>query len=142
VNAKENHQLISPGLSMSFFDEITPASPDKVNLYMPYFMKSMARRNMLPKAITLYYKGGLTGYRNVANEEQIPFVANWVMRDLPGDMTRCRMQFEENSDLIYELSMMNSEFISFLIDWLISCKDADIPDFPQIFYRKLLKMEE
>ena len=127
---------------MSFFDEITPASPDKVNLYMPYFMKSMARRNMLPKAITLYHKGSLTGYRNVANEEQIPFAANWIMRDLPGDTTRCRMQFEENADLIYELSMMNSEFISFLIDWLISCKDADIPDFPQFFYRKLLKMEE
>ncbi len=142
MNVEENYLHISSGFSMSFFDEITPASPDKVNLYMPYFMKSMARRNMLPKAITLYYKGGLTGYRNVANEEKIPFVANWVMRDLPGDMTRCRMQFEENADLIYELSMMNSEFISFLIDWLISCKDADIPDFPQFFYRKLLKMED
>jgi hypothetical protein len=142
VNAKGKHPYIFLGFFMSFFNEITPASPDKVNLYMPYFMKSMARRNMLPKAITLYFKGGLSGYRNVANEEKIPFVANWIMRDLPGDMTRCRMQFEENPDLIYELNMLNSDFISFLIDWLISCKDADIPDFPQLFYQKLLKMEE
>jgi hypothetical protein len=127
---------------MDFVEEIIPASPDKVNLYMPYFMKSMARRNMLPKAITLYYRGGLNGYRNVANEETIPFVANWVMRDLPGDMTRCRVQFEENADLIYELSLLNSDFISFLIDWLISYKDAEVPDFPQIFYRKLLKIED
>jgi hypothetical protein len=127
---------------MDFVEEIIPASPDKVNLYMPYFMKSMARRNMLPKAITLYYRGGLNGYRNVANEETIPFIANWVMRDLPGDMTRCRVQFEENADLIYELSLLNSDFISFLIDWLISYKDAEVPDFPQIFYRKLLKIED
>jgi hypothetical protein len=127
---------------MDFVEAITPASPDKVNLYMPYFMKSMARRNMLPKAITLYYRGGLNGYRNVANEEAIPFVANWVMRDLPGDMTRCRVQFEENADLVYELSILNSDYISFLIDWLISYKDAEVPDFPQLFYRKLLKVED
>jgi hypothetical protein len=127
---------------MNIFNELTAASPDKVNLYMPYFMKSMARRNMLPKAITLYYRGGLSGFRNIAGEEQIPYVASWAMRDLPGDMTRCRVQFEESADLIYELSLTNSDFISFLIDWLISCKDANIPDFPQIFYRKLLKIEE
>jgi hypothetical protein len=127
---------------MNPVNELTPASPDKVNLYMPYFMKSMARRNMLPKAITLYYKGGLTGYRNIAGQEQIPFVASWAMRDLPGDLTRCRVQFEENADLVYELSLSNSDFVSFLIDWLISCKDAEIPDFPQLFYRKLLRMED
>jgi hypothetical protein len=127
---------------MNIFNELTAASPDKVNLYMPYFMKSMARRNMLPKAITLYYRGGLSGFRNIAGEEQIPYVASWAMRDLPGDMTRCRVQFEESADFVYELSLTNSDFISFLIDWLISCKDADIPDFPQIFYRKLLKIEE
>jgi hypothetical protein len=78
----------------------------------------------------------------VANEEAIPFVANWVMRDLPGDMTRCRVQFEENADLVYELSILNSDYISFLIDWLISYKDAEVPDFPQLFYRKLLKVED
>jgi hypothetical protein len=52
------------------------------------------------------------------------------------------VQFDESADLIYELSIPNADFISFLIDWLISCRDAGIPDFPQLFYRKLLKMED
>jgi hypothetical protein len=127
---------------MNLFNELTPSSPDKVNLYNPYFMKSVAKRNLLPKAITLYYRGGLNGYRAVDGSEQIPFVLNWAIRDLPGDMTRCRVQFEENADLTYEVSLINSEFISFLIDLLNNIRDHNTPDFPQGFYRKLLRVDD
>jgi hypothetical protein len=127
---------------MNLFNELTPSTPDKVNLYAPYFMKSVAKRNLLPKAITLYYKGGLNGYRSIEGGEQIPFVLSWAVRDLPGDTTRCRVQFEENADLTYEVSLINSEFMSFLIDLISNLRDHNIPDFPQGFYRKLLRMED
>jgi hypothetical protein len=127
---------------MNLFDELIPATPDKVNLYAPYFMKSSARRNVLPKAIALYYKGGLEGFRAIEGGEKIPYTSNWVIQHLPGDLTRCTMMFEANSDLTYDVNLMNSELISYLIDWLISLRDANTPDFPQYFYRKLMKIED
>lgn len=127
---------------MNLFDEIIPATPDKVNLYAPYFMKSNAKRSILPKAITLYYKGGLEGRRIIQGEEPIPYVMNWVVQHLPGDLTRCSLIFDNNTDLAYDINLMNSELISFLIDWLIDLRDTNTPDFPQVFYRKLLRMED
>jgi hypothetical protein len=127
---------------MNLFDEIIPAQPDKVNLYAPYFMKSAARRNVLPKAITLYHKGGLGGYRAIEGGEKISYTMNWVVQNLPGDLTRCTMMFDDNSDLTYDVNLMNSELISYLIDWLINVRDANNPDFPQYFYRKLMKIED
>jgi hypothetical protein len=127
---------------MNLFDEIIPAQPDKVNLYAPYFMKSAAKRNVLPKAITLYHKGGLGGHRSIEGGEKIPYVINWVVQNLPGDLTRCTMMFDDNADLTYDVNLMNSELVGFLIDWLIEIRDTNNPDFPQLFYHKLMKMEE
>ncbi len=127
---------------MNVFDETIPATPDKVNLYAPYFMKSTAKRAVLPKAITLYGKGGLDGYRAIEGGEKIPYVMNWVIQNLPGDLTRCTMTFNENTDLTYDVNLMNSELISYLIDWLINIRDANTPDFPQFFYRKLMRIED
>jgi hypothetical protein len=127
---------------MNLFDEIIPATPDKVNLYAPYFMKSNAKRSILPKAITLYYKGGLEGKRIIQGEEPIPYVMNWVIQHLPGDLTRCSVTFDENKDFTYDINLMNSELISFLIEWLINLRDNNVPDFPQFFYRKLLRVDD
>jgi hypothetical protein len=126
---------------MNLFDEIMPAQPDKVNLYAPYFMKAMAKRTVLPKAITLYQKGGLGGHRAIEGGEQIPYSINWVVQNLPGDLTRCTIIFDENSDLTYELNLANSDLIGYLIDWLINIRDTNTPDFSQEFYHKLMKME-
>lgn len=127
---------------MNLFDEITPAAPDKVNLYAPYFMKSAAKRQVLPKAISLYYKGGLEGHRSIEGGEKIPYTTNWVIQNLPGDLTRCSMIFNENTDQTYDTNLMNAELIGFLIDWLINVRDTNTPDFPQYFYRKLMKIED
>ena len=127
---------------MNLFDEIIPAAADKVNLYAPYFMKSTAKRQVLPKAITLYQKGGLEGYRSIEGGEKIPYTTNWVIQNLPGDLTRCSMVFNENTDLTYDTNLMNAELIGFLIDWLINVRDTNTPDFPQYFYRKLMKIED
>jgi hypothetical protein len=127
---------------MNLFDEIIPATPDKVNLYAPYFMKSTAKRNLLPKAITLYYKGGLDGYRAIEGGEKIPYVTNWAIQHLPGDLTRCTMMFNDSVDLTYEINLMNSELIGYLIDWLINLRDVNSPDFPHLFYRKLMRIED
>ena len=127
---------------MNLFDELTPATPDKVNLYAPYFMKSAARRNVLPKAISLYHKGGLEGHRSIEGGEVIPYTSNWVIQNLPGDLTRCTMVFDDNADLTYDVNLMNAELIGYLIDWLISVRDINVPDFPQYFYRKLMRIED
>jgi hypothetical protein len=127
---------------MSLFDEIVPATPDKVNLYAPYFMKSTAKRSLLPKAIALYHKGGLEGQRAIQGGEIIPFSADWAIQNLPGDLTRCTVRFNENPDFTYEINMMNAELIGFLIDWLTSLRDRNVADFPQLFYQKLMRMED
>jgi hypothetical protein len=127
---------------MNLFDEIVPATPDKVNLYAPYFMKSTARRSVLPKAISLYNKGGLEGERLVQGGEKIPFVMSWAIQHLPGDLTRCTVRFNENPDFTYEINMMNAELIGFLIDWLMVLRDNNQRDFPQLFYQKLMRMED
>jgi hypothetical protein len=127
---------------MNLFDEIVPATPDKVNLYAPYFMKSTARRSILPKAIALYHKGGLEGERSIQGGEKIPYVMNWAIQNLPGDLTRCTVRFNENPDFTYEVNMMNAELIGFLIDWLTSLRDHNLRDFSQPFYQKLMRMED
>jgi hypothetical protein len=129
-------------VGMNFIDELAPASPDKVNLYAPYFIRAATKRTLLPKAITLYYKGGLNGTRFVEGGEKIPFTMTWAIRDLPGDTTRCRVIFDENVDYTYEVSLVNSEFVSFLIDWLTNFRDSHQQDFPPLFYRKLFRVED
>lgn len=126
---------------MNLFDEIIAATPDKVNLYAPY-IKLPAKRNILPKAMTLYHKGGLGGYRAIEGGEKIPYVMNWVIQNLPGDRTRCTMMFDDNPDLIYDIGMENVSLIGYLIDWLIQVRDTNIPDFPLEFYRKLMRIED
>lgn len=120
--------------------ELQPANQRDVNVYAPYYQGR--RRSALPLAISLYQQGSLEGTRQIEGGESIPFVATWNVSSLPSDLTRCRMQFDGNADLSYELTLTNNEFIDYLIDVLFVFKASRMADFSQIFYRRLLRYDE
>ncbi|HEY9874710.1 MAG TPA: type IV pilus biogenesis protein EbsA [Candidatus Obscuribacterales bacterium] len=121
-------------------DQLQPAEKGAVGIYMPYYQG--AKRNMLPLAISLYQQGSLEGNRKVEGGESIPFVATWYVSQLPSELTRCRLQFDGNAELSYEVMMANSEFINYLIEVIINFKSNKNVDFSQPFYRRLLRLEE
>lgn len=121
-------------------EQLQPAASGQVNVYMPYYQGN--KRNVLPHAISLYQQGSLEGQRNIEGGEAIPFIATWNVSTLPADLTRCRMQFDGNAELSYEVMMANFEFVDCLIDVLINFRRSRRADFSQTFYRKLLKIED
>ncbi len=96
---------------------------------------------MLPLAISLYQKGSLEGNRKIEGGDSIPFVATWYVSRLPLDLTRCRLQFDGNAELSYEVMMANSELVDFLIDVIMNFKRTRTIDFSHTFYRKLLRAD-
>jgi hypothetical protein len=121
-------------------DKLQPATQQQASVYMPYVQGS--KRNFLPYAISLYQKGSLEGERKIEGGEGVPFVATWNVASLPSDLTRCRMQFDGNAELNYEVMTASFEFINFLIELLEAYKRNRITDFSQPFYRKLLRLDE
>ncbi len=124
---------------MPTIEELKPAVRADVVLYMPYYSKN--KHNWLPFAISLYRQGSLEGKRTIEGGEGIPFVASWYISKLPSELTRCRFQFEGQAELSYEVTLSNSEFIDYLIDVIINFKRSHLTDFPNEFYRKLLRFE-
>ncbi|AUT03035.1 MULTISPECIES: type IV pilus biogenesis protein EbsA [unclassified Nostoc] len=122
-------------------EQLQPANAQQANVYLPY-IQGAAKRNFLPYAISLYQKGILEGHRKIESGDNVPFVASWNVATLPSDLTRCRMQFDGNSELSYEVMMASFEFISFLIELLENSKRYKVTDFSQSFYRKLLRIDE
>jgi hypothetical protein len=120
--------------------DLQPANPRDVNVYAPYYQGR--KRNALPLAISLYQKGSLEGSRKIEGGDSIPFVASWNVSTLPAEITRCRMQFDGNADLSYELTLANFEFVDHLIDVIFNFKGSRLIDFSQGFYRKLLRLDE
>jgi hypothetical protein len=106
---------------------------------MPYYAKD--KHSMLPYAIALYQGGSLEGRRHIENSEGIPFVASWYVSKLPSELTRCRLQFEGQADLSYEMTIINAELIEYLIGAIKTFKQLGSADFSQGFYRKLLRFE-
>ncbi|MGG6297201.1 type IV pilus biogenesis protein EbsA [Leptolyngbya sp. AN02str] len=121
-------------------ETLQPANPRDVNVYAPYYQGR--KRNALPLAITLYQRGSLEGSRKIEGGESIPFVATWNISSLPADLTRCRMQFDGNAELSYEMMLSNFEFVDFLIDVIFNFKATRTTDFTQSFYRRLLRLDE
>ncbi|MGB3493056.1 MAG: type IV pilus biogenesis protein EbsA [Elainellaceae cyanobacterium] len=121
-------------------EKLQPAKQGEVNVYNPYYQGR--KRNALPYAISLYKQGNLEGTRRIEGGESIPFVATWSVSMLPADLTRCRVQFDGDADLSYEVTLANFEFIDFLIDLLLQVKTARTTDFSQTFYRKLLRVDD
>ncbi|MDV2999114.1 MAG: hypothetical protein N5P05_000720 [Chroococcopsis gigantea SAG 12.99] len=107
---------------------------------MPYYPKD--KHSLLPYALTLYKQGYLEGKRQIEGSESIPFVASWYVSNLPAELTRCRLQFEGQAELSYEMTILNAEFIDFLIGSIKTHKQLGSADFSQSFYRKLLRFEE
>jgi len=60
---------------------------------------------------------------------------------LSSELTRCRLQFEGQADLSYEMTIINAELIEYLIDAIKTFKQLGSADFSQGFYRKLLQFE-
>jgi hypothetical protein len=121
-------------------EQLQPANPRDVNVYTPYYQGG--KRGALPYAISLYQKGNLEGLRKIEGGDSIPFVVSWNVSSLPADLTRCRMQFDGNAELSYEMTMANFEFVDFLIEVIISFKRSRLADFSQSFYRKLLRIDD
>jgi hypothetical protein len=123
-------------------EQIKPVSDVQTKLYLPYIVNKKAYVPLLPIAIGIYQKGVLEGYRTIEASESIPFVATWNVSTLPTDITRCRMVFNDNPDLTYEIMMGSSEFINFLIELYDNYKRSRATDFSKNFYRKLLRLED
>ncbi|MGB7086160.1 MAG: type IV pilus biogenesis protein EbsA [Phormidesmis sp.] len=119
---------------------ITPATKLEASVYLPYY--SGKKRNALPYAIGLYKQGNIEGQRKIEGTGSIPFLATWNVSMLPADLTRCRMQFDGDAELTYELTMATFEFVDFLISVVVGMNQDKAPDFDQGFYRKLLRMGE
>jgi len=125
---------------MTILDELKPADKSEVILYLPYYAKD--KHSLLPLALNLYKQGFLEGARRIEGGEDIEFVATWFVSRLPSEITRCRIQFDGNADLNYEATMINSEFIDYLIDLMINYNTSRAMDFPGTFYRKILRLDD
>lgn len=121
---------------MSTIKQLKPANRADVIIYMPYYSKEKHR--VLPVAISLYQQGRLEGERQIEGGNNLSFAASWYVSKLPNDNTRCRLQFDGQPELSYEITLPNSEFIEFLIDVIIGYEQTRSTDFPRAFYRKLL----
>ena len=121
-------------------DQLQPAEQALVGIYGPYCQG--AKRSFLPQAISLYQKGALEGVRKIEGGDSIPFIATWYVTKLPAELTRCRLQFDGNAELSYEVMMANSEFINYLIEVIERFRRSRETDFSQGFYRRLLRLDE
>lgn len=125
---------------MTKFDQIQPAPARDTHAYLPYYQGN--KRNLLPLAISLYQSGVLEGQRVIQGGENIPFVATWSISSLPADLARCRVQFNGDAELSYEIIITNFELIGFLIEVIVAFRQSRLADFSQGFYRKLLRLDE
>jgi hypothetical protein len=122
-------------------DNLQPAPNQHVGIYKPYYPHA-TKQQVLPLAIGLYQQGSLEGDRKIEGGESIPFIATWNVSTLPADLTRCRVQFDGNAELSYELMMANFEFVDFLIEVINNYRRARSSDFSQGFYRKMLRVDD
>ncbi len=122
-------------------DKLQPAPKEQLVMYGPYYPQQ-GKKNILPYAFSLYKTGSLEGERKIEGGESIPFVATWNVSSLPADLTRCRIQFDGNSELSYEMTMATFEFVDYLIDVVLNFKRSRLADFSQTFYRRLMKYDD
>jgi hypothetical protein len=122
-------------------EKLQPAPAQQVGVYAPYYPQQN-KKQLLPFAISLYQQGSLEGERTIEGGSSIPFIATWNVSSLPADLCRCRIQFEGNAELSYEIRMANFEYVDFLIDVILNFKRSRLSDFSQSFYRKLLRIDE
>ncbi len=120
--------------------DLETASPGEVAVYQPYY--PVGRRQYLPQAVGLYKKGSFEGQRAIEGEEPMDFIASWLKSPLPSDLTVCSVQFNQDAELTYELSITNSDFVDFLIEVLNTVQRGNPPDFNPAFYKRLMRRED
>ncbi|NEP41329.1 MAG: hypothetical protein F6K35_19690, partial [Okeania sp. SIO2H7] len=102
-----NNPTVNSSQSPAKLDKIKPAPSQLVGIFMPYFNE--AKRKYLPVAMGLYQQGHLEGERQIIGAENIPFIATWSgSSSLPSDLNRCRVQFDNNPELSYEMMVSAS----------------------------------
>jgi hypothetical protein len=120
--------------------KITPAPQREVALYYPYYPAT--RRTFLPLALGLYKNGGFEGIRRIdgPNKKEIPFTATWAIKQLPSDLSVCKVEFfiMDSKSMIYEFAFPNTEFIGYLVETVQNYNETKPIDMPQQFYRRLL----
>ncbi|MBD2444623.1 hypothetical protein H6G25_15800 [Dolichospermum sp. FACHB-1091] len=119
--------------------QLQPANHEQTKVYIPYIQ--INKRSLLPYAISLYQQGVLEGHRKIESSEDIPFLATWNITALPSDLTCCRIQFDGDSELTYEVMIATFEFISLLIELIENQRRYHSTDFSQNFYRKLFRAD-
>ncbi|BAC09577.1 type IV pilus biogenesis protein EbsA [Thermosynechococcus vestitus] len=124
---------------MTALDRLQPANPREVNIFAPYMRAE--KRPLLPLGIALYRLGRLEGQRGIEGGNNVDFVATWTIANLPADLSRCTVTFDNSPDLQYEMSITTFELVDYLIDVIINYKKYRIADFSKAFYRKLLRLE-
>ena len=120
--------------------ELKAAAPQEVSIYIPYY-REPNKRQALPYAISLYKQGEITGERHIEGSTAVLFMAVWRVANLPSDLALCRLTFDGDADMSYEMTLENSEFVGYLIDVVSSIRDKGYVDFPQIFYSKLFRLK-
>lgn len=122
--------------------ELKPAQPNVVNVFLPYYRNH--KRNILPFALNLYQRAYLEGERQIIGSDNISFVATWSVSNsiLPADLTRCRIQFDRNSDYSYEITIATFEFVNHLIEAILNFQRDGICDFSKSFYYRLLQVRQ
>lgn len=137
-----NNSGIRPIVPMStLISQLQPADKKDVIVYQPYY-PDKNKQKLLPLALALYQLGQVEGARQIEGGESLSFAATWFVSRLPSELTRCRMQFEGQAELSYEMTVLNSEFMDYLIDLIAMHEETKAIDFPQNFYRKLLRVDE
>lgn len=121
--------------------QLQPANEKELKYFQIYF-KGSNKLNILPLAFSLLKKGEMEGQRKIEGGDSIPFISTWNVSAIPMDLIRCRIQFDGNAELSYEILMQNSEFVDFLIDVILNFQRTRITDFSKAFYRKLLRHDE
>lgn len=129
----------SSGRIKSDLENLQPAEQNIVAIFQPYFQGK--KRDILPFAITLYKQGNLEGERQIIGGDSIPFVASWSTSGcfIPAALTRCRVQFDGNPDLSYEIIIPNYQLVGYLIEVIVNYKLVGSVDFTKLFYCKLLQ---
>ena len=120
--------------------ELKAAAPQEVSIYMPYY-REPNKRQALPYAFSLYKQGEITGERRIEGSPPISFMAVWRVANLPMDLSLCRVTFEGDADMSYEMTLENTEFVGYLIDVVSIIRDKGYVDFPQTFYGKLFRIK-
>jgi hypothetical protein len=120
--------------------ELSKASDLEVIPYKPYYREAI-RQQALPYAISLYKQGEMAGERRIEGGVSISFTAVWRVTSLPLDTILCRVTFDGDADMSYEIALQNAEFVGYLIDVVSSLKDKSYADFPQSFYSKLFRVK-